>query len=557
MNCVHSVWAVLAGLLLLLSPKPCLAQLHAEVYASGLVEPVAMVQHPTDASIQFVAEQTGHIRVIKDGSLRDSDFLNVSALISLSFEQGLLGLAFPPDYDGSGYFYINYTDVLGNLEIVRFSRSINDPFLADPLSAYPILNIFKPFYNHNGGTMNFGPDGYLYIGTGDGGGDPPNDPLNNAQTITDDLLGKVLRIDPSIDDFLLDPFRNYGIPADNPFVAREGDDEIWSFGLRNPWKWSFDDPAKLGTGAMILGDVGWDSWEEIDYEPAGRGGRNYGWHEREGFEETGLGGGRPPYQDPVWVYDHSHGQAVTGGQVYRGLQLGSDFWGRYFFADYVANRVWSASLTVDATSGEAARVQDGDVTEHSQELGGFAFLGHISSVNCDADGELYLLSYNAGQILKVSRLNSVWPIDISTNEQGLLTGGLQALIAVDGKPVELQRNLEGPTLRALPLLLDVAWKTNASSPNLLKLTVVARINQGTTGTLRALLLNQQTGLYEQVGDDIVTTRIYETTTIQGVPAADYIDAEGRITLRLLSSLDGPVSGQAFATDFDQLRIQVQ
>jgi glucose/arabinose dehydrogenase len=212
----------------------------------------------------------------------------------------------------------------------------------------------------------------------------------------------MLRVDVNVPDS--DP-QGYRIPADNPFLAGFPAGvlpEIWAFGLRNPWRYSFDDPFRGGTGALIVGDVGQDAWEEIDYEPLGRGGRNYGWRNREGAHV--YDGSRPPVSvrlvDPIHEYSHSGGPAsVTGGFVYRGSALGAAFEGRYFFAEYVQGRVWSVALTIDPLNGEATA---SDLRDHTTALGGASTLGSISSFGVDADGELYIVGYSRGVIFKIA-----------------------------------------------------------------------------------------------------------------------------------------------------------
>jgi len=383
-----------------------LAQLRAEVYVTGLSAPVAFVQDPSNANVQYVVEQRGRIRVVNGGVLASADFLNLASpmIISPGSERGLLGLAFPPDYATSGRFYVNFTNPQGNLVVARFKRSAN-PLVANPNTRFdfrwPGGNRFidhQDHANHNGGTLAFGPDGYLYYGVGDGGGS--NDADHNAQNPSV-LLGKMLRLDVSVLD---NDDEGYDIPPDNPFVDRVPPvvgalHEIWAFGLRNPWKFSFDNPALGGTGALVIGDVGQGLWEEIDYEPAGRGGRNYGWRNREGAHDnvTSLPPAYGPLTDPIFEYNHGVGRSITGGYVYRGMSL-SAYNGRYFFAD-LYGRVWSIHLTINEVTGEA---MPSDQVEHTAELGGSAALGLISSFGEDARGELYVLSYTLGKILRIS-----------------------------------------------------------------------------------------------------------------------------------------------------------
>lgn len=388
--------------LLLALAAPATAQMRAETLVSGLTQPVAFVQNPSDPSVQYVVQQGGVIRVVRAGALVATPFLDLTTSIRAGGERGLLGLALPRDYATSGRLYVNFTNAEGHTVVARFRRSATNPLVADASSRFDLRwstgerIIRQPFSNHNGGNLAFGPDGYLYIGTGDGGSG--NDPGHLAQTPSS-LLGKMLRIDVNVPDS--DP-EGLNIPANNPFVGRTGTaPEIWSFGLRNPWRWSFDDPAFGGTGALIIGDVGQGSFEEIDYEPAGRGGRNYGWRNREGAHDnvTTLPPASLPLTDPIFEYGRGSGQSVTGGFVYRGRALGAAARGRYFFADFVAGRVWSLALAVNGTTGEAVA---SDLREHTAALGGTSNLGLISSFGADSEGELYVVSWSTGRVLRLT-----------------------------------------------------------------------------------------------------------------------------------------------------------
>ncbi len=402
---VRSVAAVVAEFALLLTGAEVDAQtlLRSSLYASGFNLPVAFVQDPTERTVQYVVEKGGRIRVVRSGALQANDFLNLSSVVTTDSERGLLGLAFAPDYATSGRCYVNFTDRNGHTVVARFRRAA--PFVADPSSRFDLrwggpsapAVIAQPYPNHNGGNLAFGPDGYLYIGLGDGGSG--DDPQHRAQSPRE-LLGKMLRVDVNVPDN--DPI-GYRIPSDNPLVSSSLPDvrrEIWSFGLRNPWRYSFDDPLRGGTGALIIGDVGQGSYEEIDYEPAGRGGRNYGWRNREGAHDhiASLPPAYTPLTDPIHEYDHSFGQSITGGYVYRGTDLGPTYIGRYFFADFVNARVWSIPLTIDSSTGAA---QAGPRVEHTADLGGSVALGNISAFGVDADAELYIVSYSLGRIYKI------------------------------------------------------------------------------------------------------------------------------------------------------------
>ena len=381
--------------LVLLGPSDAAAQLRAVTYATGFSAPVAFEQDPSDPVMQYVAEQRGLIRLIRNGVVQPTPFLDIRSLVLCCGERGLLGLAFPPDYGATGRFYVNYTRVPdGRVVVARYQRSVN-PLVADSQGVRLIWStgedsIRHPFSNHNAGCLAFGPDGYLYIAQGDGG--DGGDPENNAQN-TNELLGKILRIDVNVPD---GHPQGFVVPAGNAGLPRP---EIWSLGWRNPWKFSFDTPARGGTGAMLVADVGQGAWEEIDYEPAGRSGRNYGWRFREGAHAY-TGSTSLPLVDPIYDYDRVAGRSITGGYVYRGAALPA-VRGRYFFADYATRRVWSLNLRVNSTTGEASPSTGADLVEHTTELGGTTVLGGISGFGVDAAGELYVINHSAGTILKI------------------------------------------------------------------------------------------------------------------------------------------------------------
>jgi glucose/arabinose dehydrogenase len=415
---VRTAWALAVAAVISCSVCADLqAQLRLREHASGVTSPVAFVPDPLDREVQFVVQQNGRIRVVRAGVVLGTDFLDVSASVVAGGEQGLLGLAFAPDTATSGRFFVNFTNRSGNTVVARFQRPTASP-MPDPVTRFDLrwggasgpAFIAQPFANHNGGHLLFGPDGYLYVGLGDGGSG--DDPEHRAQNPLE-LLGKMLRIDVGVPDS--DP-SGYRVPPDNPFISGgpvTARPEIWAFGLRNPWRYSFDDPTRGGTGALVIGDVGQNRWEEIDYEPRGRGGRNYGWRNREGAhdEVTSRAPAYLPLVEPIHEYDHGTGQSVTGGFVYRGSALPSTFRGRYFFADFIQGRVWSLALTVDPATGEARAT---NVVEHTSELGGFAQLGNVSSFGIDAAGELYIVSYSRGRVFKL-----VGPASAPTPPSGL------------------------------------------------------------------------------------------------------------------------------------------
>lgn len=374
------------------------AQLRGTPVVSGLDHPLGMFPYPGRTSTFLVIEQAGRVRVLESGALRATDFIDLRSDIGSGGEQGLLGLAFATDFVTSGRLFVSLTDRAGDTVIARLTRSGSDPLVAERTSRFDLRwpdgqrVIRQPFTNHNGGHIAFGPDGYLYVGLGDGGSG--NDPMHLAQNPAS-LLGKMLRLDVAVPD--THP-NGYVIPAGNPFIGRSGVlPEIWAFGLRNPWRWSFDDPSLGGTGALVLGDVGQSTREEVNYEPPGAGGRNYGWRNREGLVDnvTSLPPFSLPLRDPIWDYPREVGRTVTGGIVYRGRALGPDYAGRYFFADFVTNRVWSLALVVHPASREATAM---DLVEHTAELGAAA--ASPVSFGVDTTGELYLLSYG-GTIYRI------------------------------------------------------------------------------------------------------------------------------------------------------------
>jgi len=303
--------------------------------ASGLSTPVVVTNAGDGTNRLFIVEKVGRIRIVENGALLATPFLDIDPIVnSGGNEQGLLGLAFHPNYTGTGYFYVNYTDSSGDTVVSRFSVTAGDPNIADPGSEFEILSIVQPFTNHNGGQIEFGPDGYLYIGMGDGGSG--GDPDERAQNLAV-LLGKMLRID--IDNS--DPPLDYRIPADNPFVGVSGAaEEIWAYGLRNPWRFSFD----RTTGDLFIGDVGQNLYEEIDFQPASSaGGENWGWRCYEATHPYNTSGCGPigDYEMPILEYSHSSGRcSVTGGYRYRGV-LAPGLRGAYLFGDYCSGDVWA------------------------------------------------------------------------------------------------------------------------------------------------------------------------------------------------------------------------
>jgi glucose/arabinose dehydrogenase len=344
-----------------------------KVVAEDVGNPVFLTAPKSDSRL-FVVDKAGRILIFSDGAAQQEPFLDISDLVSTGNEQGLLGLAFHPNYAENGRFFVNYTDVEGDTQIVEY-RVSDDPNVALEDSATTLLSVEQPFSNHNGGWIAFGPDSYLYIGMGDGGGG--GDTQGNGQNV-DALLGKMLRID-------VDGEKPYAIPPTNPFAKGGGAPEVFLYGLRNPWRNAFDGDN------LYIADVGQNSFEEINVVTIADAGANLGWNTMEGpscfsppdgCDQTGL-------VLPIYEYPHPEGCSITGGYVYRGKAI-PEIAGRYFFGDYCIGTL----LSFRYADGRAD-----DIVNLSTQLGG---LGTINSFGVDDDGELYLL-FGEGTIEKVVR----------------------------------------------------------------------------------------------------------------------------------------------------------
>ena len=338
--------------------------------AAGFTRPL-YATHAADGSNRlFLVEQVGLIWILKDGARTTGPFLDISSLISPGAitnrftEQGLLGLAFHPDYQSNGAFFVNYTDLQGSTVVARYHVDAENPDIADATSGEILFRLSQPYANHNGGHIEFGPDGYLYIALGDGGS--ANDPLGAGQN-RQLLLGSILRID-------VDGAAPYAIPPDNPFVGdASARDEIWAYGLRNVWRFTFD----RATGDMYMADVGQNQWEEINFQPAdSAGGENYGWNVWEG-KHIFAGGSAPNHVPPIYEYSHSFGCSVTGGNVYRGEAI-AELEAVYLFGDWCSGRIWGAW-------------RDHEMAWHADQLMNTGL--PISSFGEDEAGEVYVIDY--------------------------------------------------------------------------------------------------------------------------------------------------------------------
>ena len=340
---------------------------------SGFSQPLSIAHAGDGSGRLFVAEQGGRIRIVKNGAILSTPFLDISGRISTGGERGLLGLAFPPGYPEKRYFYVNYTDTAGHTVIARYRVSA-DPNVADPASEQVLLRVNQPYANHNGGQLAFSPrDGYLYIGMGDGGSG--GDPENRAQN-PQELLGKVLRLDTETGSPA-----TYHVPTTNPFVNRTGfRPEIWSLGLRNPWRFSFD----RQTADLYVADVGQGAWEEVNFQTAlSAGGENYGWRIMEGNHcfNPSTGCNTAGLTLPVAEYSHSLGCSITGGYTYRG-DVYPRMRGLYIYGDYCSGRIWG--LRREASEWQNTLLLD---TAHN-----------ISTFGEDEAGNLYLANISNGTI---------------------------------------------------------------------------------------------------------------------------------------------------------------
>jgi hypothetical protein len=361
--------------------------------------------------------QRGQVVVFEGGHVLATSFLDIQSLVGCCGERGLLGLAFHPRYSENGFFFVDYTNTAGDTVIARY-RVSSDPSAADSSSRVTLLTIPQPFANHNGGQLAFGPDGYFYVGMGDGGS--ANDPMCNGQR-DESLLGKILRIDVDVNESSA-PF--YGIPSDNPFAAPGGArDEIWAKGLRNPWRFSFD----RSTGDLFIGDVGQGAREEIDFQAAGTpGGRNYGWKVMEGTicgggETSGCPAGVPACNSPVLAlpileYSHSGGDcSVTGGYVYRGRQI-PHLVGTYLYGDYCTGKIWGATSAAGSWSSRLFTRRASNLTTFGE----------------DASGELYLATEN-GLFARIVDANPTAPTVASVDPaSGPARGGEVVVLTGSG-----------------------------------------------------------------------------------------------------------------------------
>ncbi len=509
----------------------------------GFRSPVFATSPPGDNSRMFVVEQAGRIRImdLATGEIESEPFLNVPGIDTRLGERGLLGLAFHPNYEENGQFYV-YASLRGGGQdheshILEYTVA-GDPMssnLADENSRRSLLSFDQPYGNHNGGWIGFNPTAtgdaatHLYIASGDGGSG--GDPQNHSQDITNDLLGKMLRIDVSADDFANDDTRNYSIPTTNPFVGSEGDDEIFAYGLRNPWRSSFD----RQTGDLWIGDVGQGDLEEIDLISANStGGENFGWRVMEGNSCFNAGDARDgnlpcddsTFTEPVYEYGHNGGEfggfSVTGGYVYRGPI--EEFQGQYFFADFATGNIWSR----DPVSGEVVNRNDALEADRGSPS------GSVSSFAEDNDGNLHVIAYN-GSIYRIDQA----PIEVTQGELTLAESYYGRVIVEPNNQLKQAGGAETLHVRSLTIepnaVLEVT-PTLGGTAGLLSLVDQAVLDIGnldTNGNLDILL------------PGTIATPEKGTFTTTTILVADHVEDEFA-NIEIISGFLAPEESQGFA-----------
>lgn len=511
--------------------------LRVERVTNQLFRPIYATSAPGLPNHLFVAEQRGDIEVIdlQTGGVQSPKFLTINGLASGN-EQGLLGLAFHPQYEQNRLLYV-YLTVSNRDTVVREYQANANGLTANPATARTIMRIDQPFSNHNAGWMDFGPDGYLYIASGDGGSG--NDPQNNAQDITNNLLGKMLRIDVEGDDFPSDANRNYSIPAGNPFVDVTGDDEIWSYGLRNPWRNSFD----RETGDLYIADVGQNVREEINVQLGdSSGGENYGWRPREGTIQTpsSVGGPKPPGAiDPIYDYLHAStstgGYSVTGGYVYRGPI--EELRGNYFFADFVNPRVWSLRFNGDDPSVHNGTNFD-DFTDWTTLLR--PDVGQINSISSfaeDAAGNLYIVDLG-GELFRITE-GADYLVPPTTVTIPAATQAAEVVVPILGdRLAELNETftvtLSSPSEGSIDDGVAIGTIINDDAPKVKQVVVNGGDNQRSIVDTLAVTFDSPVALDESQGPAFEVRNLGQDVAANLTKTSQVIDGETVVTIQFLS-----------------------
>ncbi len=486
--------------------------------SAGLSSPVDITNAGDGSNRLFIVEQGGRIKIHNGTNLLPTPFLNISTIITSGNERGLLSVAFHPDYENNRYFFVYYTNLTGAITIARYRTSATDPNVADANSGLVLLTILKPFANHNGGDLNFGPDGYLYFGTGDGGSG--GDPNNNAQN-GNSLLGKMLRID--VNNFNNMPY--YTIPADNPYVTDPNvDDRIWSLGLRNPWRWSFD----RNTNDMWIADVGQGEREEVNFRSAGNTGKiNYGWRCYEGSIPFNTNNCQPQssYELPIFDYTHNNatgGFSITGGFVYRGSTYPL-LQGYYVCADFVSGNVWTI---IANGSGWLTNRQAG-------------LPSSISSFGEAEDGTLYAVSLN-GQIYTVAATSSL-PIQSISTFSGLQLNGYNELKWRVTNPQNLNRfvvqsSKDGINFTDVGIVLanqvvtQYTLKHMTNETGKLHYRLLIETLAGATTYSRIIILNNNYISETKIFPSLITDGILQINTNQKIKFMQIIDQQGKVVM---------------------------
>lgn len=526
-----------AGLTLLLAgwATAQTAEIRLVPVATGITNATAIESPPDGSNRLFVLEQRGRIRVVKNGAVLPAPFLDFSQRVSSGGERGLLGLAFPPGYAEKRYFYIHYTDPQGNTALSRL-RVTDDPDRANPDSEEVLLRQAQPFANHNGGRITFGPDGFLYFGLGDGGSS--GDPQGNGQNLGT-LLGKLLRIDTE------SGASPYASPPSNPFANRAGArPEIWAYGLRNPWKFSFD----RENGNLYIADVGQNRAEEVNFQPASSsGGENYGWNRTEGLEcfspQTGCD--RTGLTLPVLEYPRSQGVSVTGGFVYRGRAIPS-LTGAYVYGDYGSGRIWVLRNTANGW-------------QNTQVLASGLL---ISTFGQDAAGEIYMANYDNGTIYRLaSTAQNLSAVNAASSGPGLVPGSLASLFGSGIAPV-----VGIAQAAAFPLPSTIAGASVAINGTPVPLLAVANTNgqdqinfqvpfelAGATGASLVITAGGQTSAPLEIAIAAAQPEIF---TVQQQPAAWTIWATGLGAVSNAPATGQPAPSSPLAVTTGEVRVTI-
>lgn len=533
--------------------------LEVERVLTGLAQPIFATYAPGDGDRLYIVQRAGAIRVLNlnTGNLNGANFITVPG-VDTFFEGGLFSIAFHPDFENNGFFYVHYTDTTGNdTRVVRFTATNSDT--ASTATAQNIIEINQPQGNHNGGFMAFGPDGYLYVGIGDGGN--ANDTgaghtagIGNSQDITNNLLGKMLRLDIDGDDFPADGNRNYAIPPTNPFVGVTGDDEIFLYGLRNPFRCSFD---RL-TGDLYIGDVGQNSREEINLFPAaGHTDYNMGWRLREGTIQTpagGIGGPRPDDNvEPIYDYLRTGqfgGSSVTGGYVYRGPIQGLR--GNYFFTDFNSNNLWSFRFDGSDPASFNGENFSALFRWNSVLNVDAGTISSVASFGEDLEGNLYLVDLFGGELFKI--------VGGSLFEDGTLeppvlpfagileSGSFADLASSDDSALRYRAVTSTPSIQ-----LGFRGSIATSSPSVLVFKMENRVTTpNVTQTIE--VFNFITNSYE-VFDTRTGSTSDQEATVEINDATNYAGALGNIDVRVTWNADGTVTHFPWGTAVDQVSFQ--